>query len=63
MKENGGNGEFPMLTHQQARGSGDDVDYSIFSGDVLAGIGNVTEDIAMDDGSEDEVNVANHDER
>lgn len=52
-----------MLTHQQARGNGDDVDYSIFSGDVLAGIGNVAEDIAMDDGSEDEVNVANQDER
>lgn len=52
-----------MLTYQQARGNGDDVDYSIFSGDVLAGIGNVAEDIAMDDGSEDEVNVANQDER
>lgn len=52
-----------MLTHQQARGDGDDVDDSIFSGEVLAGVGNVAKDIAVDDGSEDEVNVANQDER
>lgn len=51
------------LTHQQAGGYGDDVDYSVFSGELLAGIGNVAEDIAMDNGSEDEVDVANEDER
>lgn len=51
-----------MLTHQQAGGNRNDVDDSVFSGELLAGIGNVAEDIAVYDRSEDEVNVADQDE-
>lgn len=51
-----------MLTHQQAGGNGDDVDDGVFSRELLGGIGDVAEDIAMDNRSEDEVNVANQDE-
>lgn len=51
-----------LLTYQQARGDRDDVGYSVLSGDMLAGFGNVAEDIAMDNSSKDEVNMANQDE-
>lgn len=50
------------MTYQQAGGDGDDVGNSVFSGDMLAGFGNVAEDIAMDNSSEDEVNMADQDE-
>lgn len=52
-----------VKTHQQARGDGDNVDHGVLGGDLLAGVGNVAKDIAMYDRSEDEVNVANQDER
>lgn len=51
-----------LLTHQQARCDRDDVGCSVFSGDMLVGFGNVAEDIAMDNSSKDEVNMANQDE-
>lgn len=49
-------------THQQAGGDRDNVGYGVFSGDILAGFGNVAEDIAMDNSSKDEVNVSDQDE-
>lgn len=52
-----------LLTHQQPGGDGDDVGHRVFSGDVLAGFGDVAEDIAVDDSAEDEVNMADQDER
>lgn len=51
------------MTYQQARGNRDDVGYRVFSGYVLAGVGDVSEDVAMDYSSKDEVNVADQDER
>lgn len=57
-----GRGKGKTSTHQQAGGNGDDVDHSVFSGEFLGGIGNVAEDVAMDNCSQDEVNVANQDE-
>lgn len=59
LKPNKRSGE---VTHQQARGDRNDVGYSVLSTDVLAGFGNVTQDTAMDDGSEDEVDMTNQDE-
>lgn len=50
------------MTYQQARGNGDDVGHRVFSGYVLAGVGDVPEDVAVDYGPEDEVNVADQDE-
>lgn len=52
-----------LFTHQQPGGDGDDVGHRVFSGDVLAGFGDVAEDIAVDDSAEDEVDMANQDER
>ena len=52
-----------LLTHQQPGGDGDDVGHRVLSGDVLAGFGDVAEDIAVDDSAEDEVNMADQDER
>ena len=51
------------LTHQQAGGDRDDVGHSVLSGYVLAGFGNVPQDISMDNSSEDEVKMADQDER
>lgn len=49
------------MTYQQARGNRDDVVYRVFSG-YLPGVGDVSEDAAMDYSSKDEVNVADQDE-
>lgn len=51
-----------LLTYQQARGDRDDVDCSVAGRDLLVGFGNVAKDAAMDNGSKDEVNMANYDE-
>lgn len=50
-------------THQQPRGDGDDVGQRVFGGDVVGGVGNVAQDTSVDDGAEDEVNMADEDER
>lgn len=50
-------------THQQPRRDRDDVGCGVFGGDVFVGFGNVAEDVPVDDGSDDEVNVADEDER
>lgn len=56
-------GNNPRHNAQQPGGDGDDVGHRVFSGDVLAGFGDVAEDIAVDDSAEDEVNMADQDER
>lgn len=50
------------VTHQQAGGDGDDVGHRVLSGDVVAGFGDVAEDAAVDNSSEDEVDVSDQDE-
>jgi len=49
-------------SYQQTRGDGDDVGHGVLRGDVLAGLGDVAEHVAMDDGTQDEVDVAHQDE-
>lgn len=50
------------VTYQQARGDRNDVGYSVLRTNVLTGFGNVAQDAAMDDGCQDEVNMADQDE-
>lgn len=52
------------MSHQQARGDGDDIGCSIFRGEAVAGagFGDVAKDISMDNSSKDEVNMADQDE-
>lgn len=51
-----------LLTYQQARGDRDDIGCSVFSRDVLTGLGNMAEDIPMDNSTQDEVNMADKNE-
>lgn len=50
------------MTHQQPRGDGDDVAQGVPGGQVIRGIRDVAEDAPVDDGSKDEVDVADQDQ-
>lgn len=49
---------YSSLTDQQSGGDGDDVGGGELGGDLVVGFGDVTQDAAVDDGSQDEVDVA-----
>ena len=51
-----------MASYQQPGGDGDDVAHGVLGGDVLAGLGDVSQHVAVDDGPQDEVDVAHQDE-
>ena len=49
-------------SYQQPRGDRDDVGHGVLGGDVLAGLRDVAQHVAVDDGPKDEVDVADQDE-
>lgn len=50
-------------THQQARSDREDIVCRVLGGNASTGFGNVAENTAVDDGAQDEVDMANDDER
>lgn len=50
-------------THQQARSDREDVVCRVLGGNASTGLGNVAENTAVDDGAQDEVDMADDDER